>query len=306
MENERTLISNYIRESRALNIQDQDIARNLLSAGWEAGILEQAFSQFQERNIIMAIRGLYKEYSISDDLVIAALNGIAELNIYEGEFLAITGQSGSGKSTLLNILGFIDSPSRGEIYLNGIEVSQMTERQKTKYRLQTLSYIFQFFNLLENYTALENITFQLKLNGVGPFKAKKKALEVLDFLGLKDRAHNYPSQLSGGQQQRLAIGRAIAKEVPLLFADEPTAHLDTQNAEQVMLLLREVNARYGKTIILVTHEPSYARMADRIVHLSDGRVTQVEEIKSTQTIDWPQLVQEAVLARGTRPLDGKS
>lgn len=300
MENELSLVLDYIRQSRALAIADEDIARTLLTAGWPVGTLEQAFAVFAKRNVIMSVRGLFKEFSVSADNVVAALNGIDNLSIYEGEFLAISGQSGSGKSTLLNILGLIDSPSRGEVYLGDLEVSQMSERQKTAYRLKTLSYVFQFFNLLENYTALENVMFALKLGGMGHFKAKRKAMETLEFLGLASRAHNYPSQLSGGQQQRLAIGRAIAKDAPLLFADEPTAHLDTQNAEMVMRLLREVNGRFGKTIVLVTHEPAYARMADRIAYLADGRLIKVEEVKSTRAINLAALAREVAL-RATPP-----
>jgi putative ABC transport system ATP-binding protein len=289
MENDISLILTYIRESRALAVNDTDIARNLLQAGWPIPTLQQAFAEFQKKKVIMSVRGLYKDYTHTADFVVAALNGISELNIYEGEFLAITGQSGSGKSTLLNILGSIDSPTRGEVYLNGKEVSQMSERQKAKYRLKTLSYVFQFFNLLENYTAIENIMFQLQLNGMGYFKAKRKAAEVLNSLGLGERGHQYPAHLSGGQQQRLAIGRAIAKDAPLLFADEPTAHLDTQNAEKVMRLLREVNVNYKKTIILVTHELAYARMTDRIITLGDGRITKIEELKNSQSINWQEL-----------------
>lgn len=280
----------YIRQSRSLGVEDNEIARALYHATWTPDIIQKAFHSLKKDPIIQ-IRDLFKEYHSSQEVTVNALNGIYHLDVYEGEFLAITGKSGSGKTTLLNILGMVDEPTRGDVIIKGANTAQMSEKKKTKHRLRVLSYIFQFFNLLDNYTALENIMFQLRLGGMRRGKAKAKATEILGFLDMSARAHNYPSEMSGGQQQRIAIGRAIAKDAPLILADEPTAHLDTQNAERVIELLRKVNTSFGKTIILVTHEPAYAKMADRIVYLSDGKVLDIEERPATR-FDWARFEQE--------------
>lgn len=283
-------LANYIRQSRSMHVSDHEIARGLTHASWSIKTIKLAFQSLKKSPII-EVRELFKEFRLSEDITVHALNGIYHLDIYEGEFLSISGQSGSGKSTLLNILGMIDTPTRGTVLIGGVNIADMNEKVRTHYRLKTLGYVFQFFNLLENYTAMENIMFQLKLTGMRHSKAKLKAMEILQFLGLADRAGSYPSELSGGQQQRIAIGRAIAKDSPILFADEPTAHLDTHNAEKVIELLRQVNTAFGKTVVLVTHEPTYAKMADRIVYLVDGTISKIEETTIPQ-VDWVELENE--------------
>lgn len=297
--NELQQLTDYINQSRELKISDEQIASSLLTS-WPLAIVRQAFEQQKKKKPIIEITRLFKEYRLSESVVVMAINGIYKLEVYEGEFLAISGQSGSGKSTLLNMLGMIDEPTSGDIIINGVNTASMSEHMKTEYRLKVLGYIFQFFNLLENYTAIENIMFQLKLNGVGHYKAKSKAKEILEFLDMQDRADNYPSELSGGQQQRLAIGRAIAKDAPLLLADEPTAHLDTQNGQKVMELLRNVSVNFGKTVILVTHEPTYAKMADRIVYLADGQVTGIEETHIAH-INWDRLERQMAADASATP-----
>gem|GEM_PF-2154689 len=283
-------IVEYIRQSRGLHVEDKEIARSLYHAAWPVNMIQKAFASLKKDPIIQ-VRELFKEYRLSEEVTVQAIDGLYYLDVYEGEFLSISGQSGSGKSTLLNILGLIDEPTRGDVIIKGVSTARMSDRQKTKHRLNTLSYVFQFFNLLENFTAEENIMFQVRMGGVSKREAKKKAKEILGFLGMESRAKNYPSELSGGQQQRIAIGRAIAKEAPLILADEPTAHLDTHNAEKVIELLRKVNVMFGRTVVLVTHEHSYAKMADRIVYLTDGKLSGIED-RAGASFDWKKFESE--------------
>ena len=224
--------------------------------------------------VLVSIRDVFKEYHMSKKLTIPALNGVS-FDIFQGEFLAITGHSGSGKSTMLNILGLLDDPTRGEIYIKGHEVHTFSEKQRVSFRLKQLSFVFQFFNLIENYTAFENISFQLQLQGYSGKEAKIKTQEIIDFLNLTDRANFFPHELSGGEQQRVAIGRALAKDSLFILADEPTAHLDSKNGEAIIKLLHEINKKFKRTVILVTHEEEEARHADRNIIMSDGRVVDI-------------------------------
>lgn len=225
-------------------------------------------------DILVSIRDVYKEYRMSKKVTIPALNGVS-FDVYKGEFLAITGHSGSGKSTMLNILGLLDEPTRGEIYIDNKEIHTLTERQRVSFRLKQLSFVFQFFNLIENYTAFENISFQLQLQGYSGKQAKIKTQEIIDFLGLTDRASFLPHELSGGEQQRVAIGRALAKDSLFILADEPTAHLDSKNGETIIKLLHTINKQFKRTVILVTHEEEEARHADRKIVMRDGKVVDV-------------------------------
>jgi ABC-type lipoprotein export system ATPase subunit len=200
-----------------------------------------------------------------------ALLGVT-LDIFPGEFLAITGASGSGKSTLLNLIGLIDNPTSGGIFSQEKDLTKMNSREKQKFQLNFTSFIFQFFNLIDNYTAIENIMFPLRLQGRSRNESMKKSMGVLEFLGLAHRAHHFPNDLSGGEQQRIAVGRAIAKESAIILADEPTAHLDSKNSEEVIALLRNVSKTYGRTVVLVTHDLDQARKADRNVVLRDGAI----------------------------------
>lgn len=233
--------------------------------------IEKEMSGADARQVLFQIRGLTREYQFEGRIPVAALNSI-DLDIFQGEFIAITGHSGSGKSTLLNMIGLLDEPSRGTLLFRGKNVSLLSEGERTELRLRSLGFIFQFFNLIESYTAEENIIFQLRLQGHDKATAKRKTEEVFAFLGLQHRAHLLPRQLSGGEQQRIAIGRAVAKDSVIILADEPTAHLDTENSHNVMDLLAQVNARYGKTIVLVTHEPDEAAQATRQIYMKDGRI----------------------------------
>lgn len=191
--------------------------------------------------------------------------------IPEGQFVAITGRSGSGKSTLLYQLGLLDHPTSGTITIDGIEVTGLTENEQTRLRLHALGYIFQDYAVLPSLSALENVMVPLLMQGDDESVARTKAIAALTRVGLGDRLHNIPGQLSGGQQQRVSIARAIGHNPKVLFADEPTANLDTETSRTVLQAFVELN-KEGQTIIMVTHEPEYAALADRIITLADGKI----------------------------------
>ena len=206
----------------------------------------------------------------SGDSTIVAVNTVS-FDVPEGEFITITGKSGSGKSTLLYQLGLLDNPSSGEVYLDGKEVINIPEKERTMIRLNDLGYIFQDYAILPSLTALENTLLPLLMQGFQTSTAERKAKTALSRVGLSDRMHNLPSQLSGGQQQRVAIARAIAHEPKIIFADEPTANLDSETSDQVIQTFLDLNGE-GQTIVMVTHEEEYGRVADRIVRLDDGKI----------------------------------
>ena len=198
-----------------------------------------------------------------------------DLTIPRGQFVAITGASGSGKSTLLGLIAGLDSPTTGEIALNGRNITQMNEDQLAEFRGQQLGFIFQSFHLIPSLTAYENILVPLEIAGLR--QANQRAQALLDEVGLHDRAHHYPSQLSGGEQQRIAIARAFANEPPILLADEPTGNLDSRNGDHIFDLLLNLNRERGTTLLLVTHDHHLAEMANRKIMLRDGRI--VEDLK---------------------------
>lgn len=206
----------------------------------------------------------------SGDQTIVAINDLT-FTVPEGQFLTITGKSGSGKSTLLYQLGLLDIPTHGKIFIDGKEVVGLSENERTDTRLNQLGYIFQDYAILPSLTALENTIVPLLMQGYDFSQARKKAVVALTKVGLEDRMNNLPSQLSGGQQQRVAIARAIAHDPIIIFADEPTANLDSETSDQVIKVFLDLN-KEGQTIIMVTHEPEYAALGDRIILLSDGKI----------------------------------
>ena len=208
-----------------------------------------------------------------------ALGGV-HLDIKNGEFLSIAGPSGCGKSTLLSILGLLDSPTDGNYWINKQAVANLSLSERTRIRNREIGFIFQAFNLIGDLTVYENVELPLTYRGMASAERKKRVQEALERVGMAHRMKHYPSQLSGGQQQRVAVARALVGEPSILLADEPTGNLDSKNGEAVMDLLRELH-REGATICMVTHDPRYASIADRTIHLFDGRI--VEETIGTRT-----------------------
>ena len=193
------------------------------------------------------------------------------IEVSEGEFVAIMGPSGCGKSTLLNILGLLDNPTAGEYYLNGTEVSRYTEAQRTDLRKGVIGFVFQSFNLIDELNVYENVELPLLYMGIPSAERKKRVEEALQRMGMMHRVKHFPQQLSGGQQQRAAIARAVVAGPKLILADEPTGNLDSKNGREVMELLKELH-RDGTTIVMVTHSQHDADYADRIIHLFDGQM----------------------------------
>lgn len=212
---------------------------------------------------------LYKKYKLGE-LEIPVLNGIS-LDIKDGEYIIITGRSGSGKSTLLYLLGLLDIPTQGNVYIDGVDITNLSEDKKNNYRLENFGYVFQDYALLPELNAWENVSLPLLMKGVSLDEAKKKSIKVLSQVDLADKVENLPSQLSGGQQQRVSIARAIVTGPKILFADEPTANLDNKTASQIMDVFNQIKNN-GQTIIMVTHETKKAKGADRIVNLLDGKI----------------------------------
>ena len=223
---------------------------------------------------MIKVKNLTKKYT-TKHLETQVLKGI-DLEVKEGEFLGIMGKSGAGKSTLMYQIGLLDHPSSGEIILNGVNTESLTTEERTQMRLTELGYVFQDYALIPELTASENVMIPILMQGNGIPEAQKIAENILEKVGLSHRSDNKPSQLSGGEQQRVSIARAMAHEPKILFADEPTANLDTVSGNSIIELFKELNSK-GQTIVMVTHEPEYAKYCDRVVYLEDGRI--VREIK---------------------------
>lgn len=209
----------------------------------------------------------------SGDSEIVVLKGL-DLHVKKGEFIAITGRSGSGKSTLLYQLGLLDEPNEGEIEIDAVNVVKLRPEDKTRFRLKEFGFVFQDYALIPELTAEENVMLPLLMQGDDTETAKRKSMQALMKVGLADRMHNLPSKLSGGQQQRVSIARAIGHEPKIIFADEPTANLDNETADEVIETFVELN-KAGQTIVMVTHEKEYAQRAHRIVLLDDGKVKEI-------------------------------
>ncbi|CCX62600.1 MAG TPA: ABC transporter ATP-binding protein [Mediterranea massiliensis] len=206
----------------------------------------------------------------TEEVQTLALNNV-NIEVNEGEFVAIMGPSGCGKSTLLNILGLLDNPTEGEYYLNGTEVSKYTEAQRTSLRKGVIGFVFQSFNLIDELNVYENIELPLLYMGVPASERKQRIEQAMERMAISHRAKHFPQQLSGGQQQRVAIARAVVANPKLILADEPTGNLDSKNGKEVMDLLKELN-KEGTTIVMVTHSQHDAGFADRIINLFDGQV----------------------------------
>ncbi len=206
-----------------------------------------------------------------------ALNGVS-LAIESGEFTSLVGPSGSGKTTLLQLIGCLDQPTSGKVVIAGKETTGLSRNQRADLRKGTLGFIFQFFALIPTLNAYENVEMPLLLSGHKDGKRKQRVMELMDTVGLSDRAHHRPDQLSGGQQQRVAIARALATDPKLILADEPTANLDTENGEQVMEIMKKLNQETGTTFVFATHDPRVIKYAGRVITLQDGLITKDEKV----------------------------
>jgi putative ABC transport system ATP-binding protein len=218
---------------------------------------------------IVDARGLVREYRMGDEIV-HALRGVS-LAVGAGEYVAIVGPSGCGKSTLLNLLGVIDRPQSGELSIAGERVDRLNDARATEFRLRRIGFVFQRFYLMQALTARENVELPLAEAGMAGTERRDRALELLDYVGLRKRERHRPSQLSGGEQQRVAIARALANRPALLLADEPTGELDARTGAEMIALFGRLNAD-GTTIVVVTHDEDLARAAKRVVHMRDGEI----------------------------------
>lgn len=198
-----------------------------------------------------------------------------DLNIPKGKLIVILGQSGSGKSTLVNMLGCMDKPTSGDIYYKDIKISEYTKKQMSKFRKNTIGFVFQNYSLLPDLSALENVELSTEMNGL----SKKEAMEAIDMVGLKERMHHFPHELSGGEQQRVSIARAIAKRPEVLLCDEPTGALDSETGTRVLEVIKSINTMYQTTILLITHNQEIAKIADTVIHIKNGKVNDIIENK---------------------------
>ena len=219
---------------------------------------------------LIELRNVYKIYSEGLESEVRALDGVS-LEIERGEFVAIVGQSGSGKSTMMNVLGCLDIPTRGDYFLNGTDVRELTDKELSRIRNKEIGFIFQQYNLIQDLTVLENVELPLVYQGVSADDRREMALAALERVGLAERVKHRPTQMSGGQQQRVAIARAIAANPSIVMADEPTGALDSRSADELLQLFRQINGE-GQTILMVTHSIMAASSAKRVLFIKDGEV----------------------------------
>lgn len=229
---------------------------------------------------LIELRNVYKIYSEGLESEVRALDGVS-LEVERGEFVAVVGQSGSGKSTMMNVLGCLDIPTRGDYFLDGVDVRELSDKELSRIRNKQIGFIFQQYNLIQNLTVLENVELPLIYQGIDPIDRREVAMEALGRVGLADRAQHKPTQMSGGQQQRVAIARAISTHPPIIMADEPTGALDSRTGHEVLGFLQQLN-KEGSTVILITHDNGIAATARRVVRIADGKI--IED--HPQEVDW--------------------
>lgn len=226
------------------------------------------------RDVVVRTTDLAKHYG-EGEAIVRALNGVS-CEIYSGEYLSIMGPSGSGKSTFFNMIGGLDKPSEGSVFVNSVDIAQLSPRELAFLRCHTIGYIFQTFNLITVRTALENVTLPMLFAGVTPDEAEERGMKLLDLVGLGHRYHHRPSELSGGQQQRVAIARSLANNPAIVLADEPTGNLDLKTGQEIIDLLRQLNTEHGVTIISATHDHKMLDVSDRVFHIRDGKLADIE------------------------------
>jgi len=234
------------------------------------GSAKEAAPAGKSTTALIRLEHVHKVYDLGE-VQVQALRGVS-LEIWPGEFVAVMGPSGSGKSTVMNILGCLDRPTKGQYFLDGLDVSAMSKTELAQIRNRKLGFVFQQFNLLSRTSALENVELPTVYAGLPPEERTRRAMESLARVGLSDRAGHYPSQLSGGQQQRVAIARALVNRPAILLADEPTGNLDSRTSVEIMEILQQLNDEQGLTIVMVTHEHDIAQFARRTLEFRDGRL----------------------------------
>jgi len=225
------------------------------------------------RRVIIRTLNLKKHYE-KEGIITEALRGV-DMEIYTREFISVMGPSGSGKSTFFNMIGGLDSPSSGRVFIDEVDVAQLTAEELAFLRCRKIGYIFQSYNLIQYMTALENVTTPMAFGGVAPDEARRRGMRLLELVGLKERWNHRPIEMSGGQQQRVAIARALANQPSLLLCDEPTANLDLNTGQEILEILRKLNIEQGVTIICATHDHRMLDICDRLVWIRDGQVERV-------------------------------
>jgi putative ABC transport system ATP-binding protein len=223
----------------------------------------------KEVDLIISVRGVERTYELGE-VEVKALRGI-DLDVEKGKFLVILGPSGAGKTTLLNILGGIDTPTAGSVTVNHLNIEGYKEKQLSKFRRENVGWIFQFFNLIPSLTAIENVALALEM-ARDTDKMMERSQEALALVGIADKANMFPSQLSGGEQQRVAIARALVKKPKMVLADEPTGNLDWETGQKIADLMKTLNIREGITFVIVSHDISITQVADRVIHIRDGKI----------------------------------
>lgn len=225
------------------------------------------------RKKLIELKNVSKTYDMGNNNIVKALRDI-NLDIYEGEFLAVLGPSGSGKSTLLHMMGLLDVPTEGDIYVEGSYTNNLNEDEMAYFRGKKIGFIFQVFNLIPSLDSLENVVLPMMIYDVNKREREERAFSLLGEIGLKGREHHKPMELSGGQRQRVAIARSLANDPSILFADEPTGNLDTRTGDEIITLFKQLNSK-GKTIVMVTHNEELTRYCDRIIYIKDGKIDSI-------------------------------
>ena len=226
-----------------------------------------------ERRVIISAAALKEIYTMNN-VTTEALRGV-DMSIFQGEFISVMGPSGSGKSTFFNMIGALDSPSIGRVFIDEVDVAQLTAEELAFLRCHKIGYIFQSYNLIRYMTALENVTTPMAFGGVQPDEARERGMNILDLVGLKERWHHRPIEMSGGQQQRVAIARSLANDPSVLLCDEPTANLDLHTGQEILDILKRLNVEKGVTVICATHDHRMMNICDRLMWIRDGRIDRI-------------------------------
>lgn len=237
--------------------------------------MEVALTKTVNEVPVLEADDLTRTYGGGREAITYALRGVS-FKVFENEFVAIIGPSGSGKSTLLNLIGALDRPSSGNVLIDGVDISKLSNSELARIRNRKIGFVFQSFNLINRISACENVELPMMVYGMPPKQRKERVMSLLERLGIADKAHRRPTELSGGEQQRAAVARALAPNPRLILADEPTGNLDTKNTELMMDLFAELNAKEGKTIVLITHNTEVAKRAKKIVSIRDGKIKGIQ------------------------------